>query len=231
MPLRIRNSLCLVEADSYLLPLVRYIHRNPLRAGLADTLEGYEWSSHKGYWSSGEKWNWVDKGFILSLFSGEKGKGVGAYLHFVSGADEEGILAVFEKKKWPSILGSEGFTNGIKERFYSRKLNEEVPQSKELAPEVGWIRKGVCEFYGVEEQELVRSWRGAFNEAKNMAIYLTRQLRGDSLKRIGGYYQMGKYSSVSSVVERVKRKLAEDRKLRGRLEKLIFQLSKSQEQT
>ena len=225
-----RYKSILVEADSYLLPLVRYIHRNPLRAGLADTLEGYEWSSHKGYLSSGEKWNWVHKGFILSLFSGEKGKRLGAYLRFVSGADEEGILAVF-KKKWPSILGSEGFTNWIKERFYSRKLNEEVPQSKELAPEVGWIRKVVCEFYGVEEQELVRSRRGVFNEAKNMAIYLTRQLRGDSLKRIGGYYQMGKYSSVSSVVERVKRKLAEDRKLRGRLEKLIFQLSKSQEQT
>ena len=106
-----------------------------------------------------------------------------------------------------------------------------MPQCKELAPEVAWIRKVICQFYGVEEQELERSRRGVFNEAKNMATYLTRQLRGDSLKRIGGYYQMGKYSSVSSVVERVKRKLAEDRKLRGKLEKLLFQLSKSQEQT
>ena len=52
-----RYKSILVDADRYLLPLVRYIHRNPLRAGLADTLEGYEWSSHKGYLSSGEKWN------------------------------------------------------------------------------------------------------------------------------------------------------------------------------
>ena len=52
-----------------------------------------------------------------------------------------------------------------------------------------------------------------------------------ALLRFYGYYQMGNYGSVSSVVERVKRKLAGDRKLRARLEKLIFQLSKSQELT
>ncbi len=42
---------------------------------------------------------------------------------------------------------------------------------------------------------------------------------------------MGKYSLVSSVIEKMKRKMAEYRKLRTRLEKLIFQLRKSQEQT
>jgi len=36
-----------------------------------------------------------------------------------------------------------------------------------------------------------------------MAIYLTRQLRSDSLNWISGYYQKGKYRSVSSVVERI----------------------------
>ena len=39
---------------------------------------------------------------------------------------------------------------------------------------------------------------------------------------------MAKYSSVSSVIERMKALLSNDRKLRVRVEKLISELSKSQ---
>ncbi|MEW6114666.1 MAG: transposase, partial [Thermodesulfobacteriota bacterium] len=44
-----RYKAILVDADTYLLELLRYIHRNPLRAGLASRLDRYAWSSHKGY--------------------------------------------------------------------------------------------------------------------------------------------------------------------------------------
>jgi putative transposase len=226
-----RYKSILVDADRYLLPLLRYIHRNPLRAGLADTLEDYEWTSHKGYLSTVEKWNWLHKAFILSLFSGKKLNRIGEYRRFISLEDEEGVLGVLEKRRWPSVLGSEGFVNWIKERYYSCKWDDEVPQSKELAPEVSRIRKEVCVFYGIGQGELLGSRRGVFNEPRNVAIYLTRQLRGESLRQIGLQFQMAKYSSVSSVIERIRGAMIEDRKLRARIEKLIFQLSKSQEQT
>jgi hypothetical protein len=45
-----------VDADSYLLELLRYIHRNPLEAGLVKDLNKYPWSSHKGYLSNAGKW-------------------------------------------------------------------------------------------------------------------------------------------------------------------------------
>ena len=44
-----RYKCILVDEDAYLLQLVRYIHRNPLEAGIVDKLDRYEWSSHKGY--------------------------------------------------------------------------------------------------------------------------------------------------------------------------------------
>jgi chromosomal replication initiation ATPase DnaA len=75
------------------------------------------------------------------------------------------------------------------------------------------------------------SQRGVFNEPRNMAIYLTRQLRGDSLNQIGLDFRMNNYSSVSSAIERTKRWMAEDRKLRIKANKLFFQLSKSKKQT
>ncbi len=46
-----RYKAILVEGDSYLLELLRYIHRNPLEAGLIEVLDRYPWSSHRGYLS------------------------------------------------------------------------------------------------------------------------------------------------------------------------------------
>ena len=41
-----RYKSIVVESDSYALELVRYIHRNPLEAGIVDALQKYLWISH-----------------------------------------------------------------------------------------------------------------------------------------------------------------------------------------
>jgi len=48
-----RYKSTLASDDSYLLQLVRYIHRNPLRAGMVRReMWKYPWSSYKGYLSA-----------------------------------------------------------------------------------------------------------------------------------------------------------------------------------
>ncbi len=220
-----RYKSILIDADSFLLQLVRYIHRNPLRAGLTDKLERYAWSSHKGYISRAKKWEWLHKEFVLSMFSEHKAVRLQSYREFVAMEDSEEITEVFDKKRWPWVLGAEDFVNSIRERFFLQKADDEVPQSRELAPDPGRIRRAVCQSYRINEAELLESRRGVFNEPRNVAIYLTRRLRGDSLRQIAEQYQMRKYSSVSSVIERMKVLLAKDRKFRVRVEKLISELS------
>ncbi len=66
---------------------------------------------------------------------------------------------------------------------------------------------------------------------RNVGIWLTRWLKDDSLSQIGEQFQLNKYSSVSTVVQRMKALIAKDPRLRGSVEKLIYLLSKSQEQT
>jgi len=226
-----RYKSILLDADSYLLQLVRYIHRNPLRAGLAKGLDRYVWSSHRGYLSRSKEWDWLHKEHVFSILSKSKANRLKRYQRFVSMEDEEAITSVYEGKRWPSVFGSERFVNTVKEKFFSRKVDEEVPQSKELAPGTDRIKRGVCEFYRIDQAELLRSRRGDFNEPRNVAIYLTRRLRGDSLKEIGEQFQMDKYSSVSSGIERMKALIAKDQRLRSRVEKLVLMLAKSQEQT
>lgn len=64
-----------------------------------------------------------------------------------------------------------------------------------------------------------------------MGIYLTRKLRRDTLKEIGSHFQIDNDSTVSSVIERMKKKLAGDRKLHNGLDKLEESILKSQERT
>jgi len=228
-----RYKSILIEADSYLLTLVRYIHRNPIKAGLTDRPGGYKWSSHRGYLSRAEKWNWLHKNFVLSMLSKNKGEQARNYRQFISAEDEEvdEISKVLDRKKWPSILGTTNFMDKVKERFFPEKVDDEVPQSRELAPTPAQIKKAVCERYRINDDELLVSKRGVFNEPRNVAIYLARRLRGESLKQIGEQFQIKKYSSVSSVIERTKTAMAKDRKLRNRVESIVSALRKSQEQT
>ena len=58
-----------------------------------------------------------------------------------------------------------------------------------------------------------------------MIRYLMRHLRGDSLEDIGKEFKVAKYSSVSSVIERMKTKIAENRKLKMRIERLTEEVT------
>ena len=72
------------------------------------------------------------------------------------------------------------------------------------------------------------SRRGHFNEPRNVVIYLVRRFRHGTLKEIGEEFGAIKYSTVRSIVERVKRDLSKNRDLRKRVEQLNVALIKSQ---
>ena len=128
-------------------------------------------------------------------------------------------------------MGHQGFIDWVKGKYYAAKTDQEVPQAKELAPETDSIINAVCKFYKVSKDELYRSIRGQFNEPRNVAIYLTRKLRRDSLKEIADQFKMKKYSSISSIIERMKKQMLKDRNLKKRVERVADRVSKSQEQT
>ena len=55
-----------IEVDEYFLSVVRYIHQNPLKAGMVDKLQNYEWSSYNEYIKN----NGIsDKNFVLEMVS------------------------------------------------------------------------------------------------------------------------------------------------------------------
>jgi chromosomal replication initiation ATPase DnaA len=62
-----------------------------------------------------------------------------------------------------------------------------------------------------------------------VAIYLTRKLRGDTLKEIGAGFGIDRYSTVSSVVERMKALVKENEKIRTRVDHLTSTITNRQE--
>ncbi|SNS31279.1 REP element-mobilizing transposase RayT [Anaerovirgula multivorans] len=58
-----------VENEAYLITVLRYIHQNPIKAGITNSVAGYRWSSYHEYIN---KQNIIDTEFILELFATEK---------------------------------------------------------------------------------------------------------------------------------------------------------------
>jgi REP element-mobilizing transposase RayT len=226
-----RYKSILVDGDSYVLQVVRYIHRNPLQAGLVGRLGDYVWSSHRGYVSVAKKWEWLHKEFVFGLLCEDKKLWLKTYRQFMALETDEDIVRMIEGKKWPSMLGPKSFTDWVKGRYYGLKDDGEIPQAKELAPESEIIMDVVCSFYEVKRDHLFKSKRGLFNEPRNVAVYLMRKTRREGLKQIGSHFGIESYSTVSSIIERVKSQLDTDKKLQKRLIELEETIRKSQQQT
>ncbi len=105
-----RYRAILVQADTHLLELVRYIHLNPVRAGIVPRPGEYRWSSHRAYLSAnGPDWLTLDR--VLSLLGPAVGK---ARLHYVRFMDAPADESLWQQLRTgrdddPRILGDDDF--------------------------------------------------------------------------------------------------------------------------
>lgn len=72
----------LVDADEYLLELLRYIHLNPVRARMVNEAGEYLWSSHHAYLGTRTE-PWVTTDFALAMFHSHRPQAISAYARFI----------------------------------------------------------------------------------------------------------------------------------------------------
>jgi len=226
-----RYKSILVCNDSHLLQLVRYIHKNPVKAGIVKNIQDYEWSSYKGYLSYAKKWDWLYKGYILSMITPKKRGRLKPFVEFMQKDDSDEVTRLFSLKKLPLFFGPESFITGIKEKYYFKKKNDEVPESKNLAPTSDIIISAVCEHYEVTFNELLKTRRGKFNEPRNIVVYLLRHIRGENLNNISTLLKIQTYSTVSSIIRRVSHLKKCNRRIRKEIESIQNSINKGQRQT
>lgn len=82
----------LVVDDRYMLSLLRYVHQNPVSAGISENVEDYIWSSDKNYRTNNIS-GIVDIDFMLDMFSDNRIDAISAYKKFMDENKTEDITA------------------------------------------------------------------------------------------------------------------------------------------
>lgn len=85
-----------VEDEVYFLTVVRYIHQNPIKAGIAKNVDVYKWSSYREYIGESDL---IYTDFALNLFSNDRKKAIESFKSFHLESNEDKCLDINENKK------------------------------------------------------------------------------------------------------------------------------------
>jgi len=126
-----RYKAILIQKDSYLLEVCRYVVLNPVRARRVEKLEDWKWSSYRATGGRGKTHPCLTKSWVLRQFSGSKEDAEREYRQFVKwGIGEESI---WRKVKGQALLGEEGFVEGLMDHLRKHKDVPEIPKSQRYA--------------------------------------------------------------------------------------------------
>lgn len=126
-----RYKAQLVDKDEYALQLSRYIHMNPVMAGMARKPEDYRWSSYRTYMGAGKADTYLHTGFLLAMFQGNAGRRRAAFRSFTLDKAGEGFSPVRESVGGV-IAGAEGFVRWVRKEKVPRGHDVTVSRLAEI---------------------------------------------------------------------------------------------------
>jgi hypothetical protein len=157
-----RYHATLVDGDAYLMEVLRYIHLNPVKAGISQRVSDYPWSSHHAYAGNGTP-GWLTADFILEMFARERVKAHAAYRRFIAEAQASGDVDESRLER-AGILGDEYFIARVKASL------AETPAPKPKSPgatSLAALLAETCRRFDAAEQDLL-------SEARDMNLVKAR---------------------------------------------------------
>ncbi len=214
-----RYKAIVVDKDSYLVELSRYLHLNPVRAKMVEKPEEYPYSSCKSF-ISGSIESIVNVGAILGMFSKSEKQARQRYQSFVESALGKEPENPLTKVHGGIILGSDGFIKKVLSRLESDRIEKtEVSHRKALHAAVGveQIIEAVRRHYGISLEGIAGNRR---SEARNACIYLLKRHTDASNGGIGEIFGKLTYSAVAKISQSFSRRMEHDKDLRKRVESI-----------
>jgi putative transposase len=210
-----RFKSIVVDKDSYFLELTRYIHLNPVYAGIVLDPGAHKWSSYHGY--LGRKDAFIDKDAIKQYLGMSRKQ----YQRFVF----EGIKKPKDplKKVYAGfLLGPVGFIKDTLQDLELQITGEEVAQKRVLFNDQDKaeriIRSVKKHFRTTLEQIKVSKTRPMW--VKQVLIYLLREHTGLTNSVIGDMLGM-RYPAVSKAGLTMKRILKEDKRMQRTINGIV----------
>lgn len=174
-----RYKAIIVQKESYLLEVARYIVLNPVRAGMVRSVKDWPWSSYRSTAGLRAPPPWLQTDWILSAFGNRKGEAIARYRSFV--AEGKNQPSPWEQLRNQIYLGDERFVGKLLSGIESGKNLSEIPIAQRRK-----VPKSI-DYYA-------RNYRD-----RDQAIVEAYQSGGYSLKVIGDYFGLH-YSRVSRIV-------------------------------
>jgi putative transposase len=211
-----RFKALLIDADSYLLELIRYIHLNPVRAGMVQRPQEYLWSSHSSYIGAAPRPSWLTVDWALSQFAGQADAAVERLKAFVDEGLREGHRKDFHSGSFEGrALGDDTFID-------QALLKAEEKRSAGIT--LGQVIESVCSTYRLNAAELCTPGKAQpAAEARAVAALIVRNADSLSLSELAGFLKRD-LSGLSQAARRAERRAGMDAVLRGKLGRAAEQL-------
>jgi REP element-mobilizing transposase RayT len=203
-----RFKAILVDRDEYATTLSRYIHLNPIRAGIVALPEEYLWSSYQYYVGQKKVPEWLTTDFIYGFFAEKPAVARKRYCQFVNDLVKQEYESPLKDIFASTILGGVEFVKDIQERYLvSVKNDRNLPAMTELSR-----KKTIEEIRAAIDKE----FNNNPSMAKKVALYVCHKYSGGKLKEIGQSFGVGE-SAVSQASRRLREILVRDKYLRKKI--------------
>lgn len=202
-----RYRALLVEAESYLLQVVRYVHLNPVGAGLVRDPGAYAWSSHRLY-RLRDRPSWLAWKEVLDRF-----KDLGAFERFVAEGNKSSLDEFYRRPRSSPFLGGSGFVMEVKKRLKRSREHTRSERTPEF-PTLEAVARTVSAALRIEMKNLYDSHPGRLNVGRNLAIYVACRLAGFTSREIRDYFGLGVDASVTAACMRTEAMAQSDPRLR-----------------
>ena len=217
-----RYKAILVDAQTYWTQLSRYIHRNPLEAGLVKRLDYYRWSSYPVYIGKQDCPEWLTCDYILRSLSNHHRQA--HYKAYVAEETDAEIKVFYARKKQSPILGSESYIQSLK----LEDANPDLPELKQVRnkPTAEQIVTAICHHLEVDPETIWISRRGraVTSPARGMALYLCQRQGEMTLGKIAKRFGLKSYASAGSSILLFQKRLKEDKKLQRLIKGITLDL-------
>jgi REP element-mobilizing transposase RayT len=205
-----RYKAILCDKETYLLELTRYLHLNPVRAGMVRDPEEYPWTGHMGYLRK-VKENLIDADLVLSQFSRKRSLARKQYREFVVDGLDRGHERKYYQVKDQLYLGEDEFVDKVEGLKKSHEPSYwEVPVEKIVREVIGGTGIPRDRLYS-----LTRDRQGAF--VRNLVAYLARKLAGFRVKEIAQHFNR-EPMTISLGVKKVEKLFQQDKDFLKRVE-------------
>ncbi len=126
-----RYKAILIQKDSHLLEVCRYVVLNPIRAKMVEKPEEWKWSSYLTTAGKAKPHPCLTIDWVLGQFNGKRGKAEQEYRQFVHWGI--GQKTIWTEVRGQALLGEDDFIDKLTDHLRKHKDILEIPRSQRYA--------------------------------------------------------------------------------------------------